>query len=144
MKSFPKMVTFQTHATGYYPPPPGGYASAEEAEMEGGALDRQGAPLHTLQDFLEGRAPYVSVAMDAKVFPYGALLCLPALNLKYGRQIELRVVDTGSAFKGKGTSRMDICTAGKTESLDAMVNREHLAIVLVQGEDCRKCLGLAK
>jgi 3D (Asp-Asp-Asp) domain-containing protein len=90
--------------------------------MEGGFLDRKGKPLHTLQDFLSGKAPYVSVAMDSKAFPYGTKLRIPELEKKYGRPIEFRVVDTGGAFKGKGTSRIDICTANRKASLDPTVN----------------------
>jgi 3D (Asp-Asp-Asp) domain-containing protein len=90
--------------------------------MEGGFQDRKGKPLHTLQDYLAGKAPYVSVAMDSKSFPYGQKLRIPELEKKYGRPIEFRVVDTGGAFKGKGTSRIDICTANRKASLDPTVN----------------------
>ena len=139
-KSFPKLITFITRTTGYYPPPPEGYESEAEARLEGGALDRIGNPLHTLQDFLGGAAPYVSVAMDPKIFPYGTLLCLPAMNSHYERQIEFRVVDTGGAFMGQGDTRMDICCRGKQACYDKMVNREHLVVALVLDDECRKCL----
>lgn len=142
-KSFPKMITFQTVTTAYYPPPPEGYASEAEAALEGGALDCRGAPLHTLQDFLEGSAPYVSVAMDAAAMkgqlPYGTLLCLPAVNLHYGKQVEFRVVDTGGAFAGKGLTRMDVCVRGKRACYDKLVNRDHLVVALALDDACRKC-----
>lgn len=91
--------------------------------MEGGYLDRKGKKLHTLQDYLAGKAPYVSVAMDKKMkIPYGTKLRIAELEKKYGRPIEFRVVDTGGAFTGRGTSRIDICTGSKKDSLDKTIN----------------------
>lgn len=104
---------FKARGTGYYP---------DSSAMEGGYVDRKGAKLNTLQDFLSGKAPYVSVAMDSKAFPYGTKLRIPELEAKYGKQIEFRVVDTGGAFKGKGTSRIDVCTANQRASLDPTIN----------------------
>jgi 3D (Asp-Asp-Asp) domain-containing protein len=104
---------YPARGTGYFP---------DRSAMEGGFVDRKGKPLHTLQDFLAGRASYVSVAMDSTAFPYGTKLRIPELEAKYGRPIELRVVDTGGAFRGKGTSRIDICTADRRASLDPTIN----------------------
>lgn len=104
---------YNARGTGYYP---------DSSALEGGFVDRQDKPLRTLQDFLAGRSNYVSVAMDSKAFPYGTKLRIPELEAKYGRQIEFRVVDTGGAFVGKGTSRIDICTANKAASLDPTIN----------------------
>jgi len=104
---------FTAKGTGYFP---------DNSPMEGGFKDRKGAPLHTLQDFLSGKSKYVSVAMDSKAFPYGTKLRIPELEAKYGRPIEFRVVDTGGAFRGKGTGRIDICTANRKASLDPTVN----------------------
>lgn len=105
--------SYKARGTGYYP---------DSSAMEGGYVDRKGAKLNTLQDFLSGKAPYVSVAMDSKAFPYGTKLRIPELEAKYGKQIEFRVVDTGGAFKGKGTSRIDVCTANQRASLDPTIN----------------------
>ena len=110
---------YNARGTGYYP---------DSSALEGGFVDRQDKPLRTLQDFLAGRSNYVSVAMDSKAFPYGTKLRIPELEAKYGRQIEFRVVDTGGAFVGKGTSRIDICTANKAASLDPTING-HLTLV---------------
>lgn len=60
--------------------------------------------------------------MDSKAFPYGTKLRIHELERKYGRTIEFRVVDTGGAFKGKWTSRIDICTANERASLDSTIN----------------------
>ena len=104
---------YKARGTGYYP---------DASPLEGGFVDRRDQPLRTLQDFLSGKANYVSVAMDSKAFPYGTKLRIPELEAKYGKQIEFRVVDTGGAFVGKGTSRIDICTANKKASLDPVIN----------------------
>ena len=95
----------------------------DASPMEGGYKDRLGKPLRTLQQFLAGKARYVSVAMDAAAFKYGTILKIPHLEKKYGRAIRFCVCDTGSAFKGKGTSRMDICVQNRKASLDQAINR---------------------
>ena len=105
--------SFVSRGTGYYP---------ASNSMEGGFLDRKGAKLRTLQQFLAGRADYVSVAMDSKAFAYGQRLRIKELEAKYGRSIVFRVVDTGGAFRGKGKTRIDICTANRSASLDSTIN----------------------
>ena len=111
--------TFTADGTGYYP---------ANTKLEGGPLDMQGTPLRTLQDFLTGKViegkvtDYVSVAMDKTAFPYGTELTILELDQKYGKHIPFRVVDTGSAFIGKGMTRIDICTANEKASLDPTVN----------------------
>jgi hypothetical protein len=105
--------SFVSRGTGYYP---------ANNSMEGGFLDRRGAKLRTLQQFLAGRADYVSVAMDSKAFAYGQRLRIAQLEAKYGRSIVFRVVDTGGAFRGKGRTRIDICTANRSASLDSTIN----------------------
>ena len=104
---------FSARGTGYYP---------SSSTLEGGFKDRLGAKLNTLQDFLAGKAPFVSVAMDPKAFPYGTKLRIDELDRKFGKTIEFRVVDTGGAFFGKGTSRLDVCTADKSSSMDPTIN----------------------
>ncbi|MFN8611157.1 MAG: hypothetical protein U0931_26675 [Vulcanimicrobiota bacterium] len=106
--------TAKATGTGYYP---------DSSAMEGGYVDRKGKKLNTLQDFLAGKADYVSVAMDKNEnIPYGTKLRIPELEKKYGRPIEFRVVDTGGAFTGKGSSRIDICTANEKASTDPTIN----------------------
>lgn len=98
--------TYQAHATAYYP------ADADttaEKVLEGGMTDRRDFPLHSVEEFLSGKAPYVSVAMDTKAFPYGTAIRIPELESRYGKPMTFLVVDTGSAFAGKGTDRIDIC-----------------------------------
>lgn len=105
--------SFVSRGTGYYP---------ANNSMEGGFLDRKGAKLRTLQQFLAGRADYVSVAMDSKAFAYGQRLRIKELDAKYGKSIIFRVVDTGGAFRNKGKTRIDICTANRSASLDPTIN----------------------
>lgn len=105
--------SFVSRGTGYYP---------ANNSMEGGFLDRKGAKLRTLQQFLAGRADYVSVAMDSKAFAYGQRLRIKELEAKYGKKIIFRVVDTGGAFRNKGRARIDVCVANRSASLDSTIN----------------------
>lgn len=105
--------TFRSKGSGYYP---------DSSAMEGGYVDRRGAKLRTLQQFLAGSADYVSVAMDTNAFPYGQKLRIKELEQKYNRVIEFRVVDTGGAFRGKGRTKIDICVANRQASYDTTIN----------------------
>ncbi|MBX3193109.1 MAG: hypothetical protein KF819_39355 [Labilithrix sp.] len=105
--------SFVSRGTGYYP---------SSSALEGGFKDRVGKPLRTLQQYLAGNAAYVSVAMDTNAFKYGTRLRIRELEAKYGRAIVFRVVDTGGAFRGKGRSRIDVCVANRSASLDSTIN----------------------
>ncbi|XP_041377094.1 uncharacterized protein LOC121389504 [Gigantopelta aegis] len=106
--------TYHATGTGYYP---------ADDPIEGGFLDMRGHKLHTLQDFLEGHASYVSVAMDNRAgIAYGTRICIPEMDAKYNRHIVFEVVDTGSAFYGKGHSRIDICVRNRALSYDDTIN----------------------
>ncbi|KAK3085425.1 hypothetical protein FSP39_003096 [Pinctada imbricata] len=59
---------------------------------------------------------------------YGTRICIPELNRKYHKVINFRVVDTGSAFYGKGHSRIDICVRNQAASYDSTING-HLTLV---------------
>ncbi|NBW80594.1 hypothetical protein EBR21_02460 [bacterium] len=85
--------------------------STENTAMEGGPKDRCGRPLSTLVDYLNGDADVVSVAMDSMALPYGTLIRIPEIEkrLALTEAIPFKVVDTGSAFIGRGLARMDIC-----------------------------------
>ena len=105
--------SFTARATGYYP---------SASQLEGGFNDRIGRKLHTLQQHLAGSADYVSVAMDSSAFKYGTRLRIRELDAKYGRSLVFRVVDTGGAFRGKGRSRIDICVANRSASVESTIN----------------------
>ncbi|KAJ8302650.1 hypothetical protein KUTeg_019046 [Tegillarca granosa] len=107
---------YNSVGTAYYP---------SNDPIEGGFVDMRGAPLKTLQDFLEGKASYVSVAMDNHAgIAYGTHICIPQLNKKYQKVIDFRVVDTGSAFMGKYFSRIDICVRTRHDSFDDTINNQ--------------------
>lgn len=70
-----------------------------------------------MQDFLAGRAPYVSVAADVRAFPtYGEELRIRELEQRYGRRIVFRVVDVGGHFQDTGTSALDVRVNDKSEA----------------------------
>lgn len=103
-------VTAQAFATAYCPVNGG---------PEGGPVDHREHPIYTIQDFVSGKAPYVSVAMDSALdatYPYGTVIHIPELDKKYnnGQPIEFHLVDHGSAFEGKGLSRIDIANYGSS------------------------------
>lgn len=124
------LQSFRTKLTGYFPPPPGGYATIEEAKMEGGAEDCHGNPLHTLQDAAIGISPYCSVAAAQGVFAYGTHLCIPSINEALGKQIDFRVVDVGSPKLFQGRNHLDICVANRDCSEEIMVNRDDVLVVV--------------
>ena len=88
---------FQSRLTGYWPYVEG--LTAKERLMEGGKTDRKGQPLHTLEMHLADpvKHPYVSVAGDYEIFPYGQRILIDAWP-----NAVFRVVDTGGHFHGAG------------------------------------------
>ncbi|XP_055529755.1 uncharacterized protein LOC129721331 [Wyeomyia smithii] len=79
--------------------------------------------LYSLQDFLDNRAPYVTVGMDAKLnIPYGKAVCIPELNVHFRRNIKLQVRDTHEDLTGGGYRRIDICVRTQADSFDDSVN----------------------
>lgn len=83
--------------------------TTENSAMEGGPLDRCGKKLGSLEQYMAGQVSFVSVAMDKNAFPYGTILIIPEIDQKLRKKILFKVVDTGGAFVGRGTNRMDIC-----------------------------------
>lgn len=107
-----KLPTFDARVTGYWPFQAG--LSAAERKMEGAPVDRKGAPLHTIEDFLAGKSDHVSVSGDYTVFPYGQKILIPWGNTT----LTGRVTDTGSHFHGilkvfriPGREPLDLCVA---------------------------------
>lgn len=104
--------------TGYWP----FSAGSGERKMEGGKTDRMGNPLHTLEQHLAdpGKHPYVSLAGDSEVFPYGQRLIIP----EFGDKAVCRVVDTGGHFLGAnklvrvaGYEPIDVCVDSRSSKL---------------------------
>lgn len=116
--------------------------SNKEKKREGGVLDRLDKPLHTLEDYMEGKAPFVSVACDSlggapgnvKEFRiYGFKVWITKLSTDINSfidkpvtlpiQIDFRLVDTGGDFHGKGKKiavsghePIDICRRARPAS----------------------------
>lgn len=75
-----------------------------DPSMEGkNAVASRGGPAYTMEDYIEGRAPYVSVAMDSNSKWQGQYIVSPAFP-----NVIFKVEDTGSAFQGKGETAIDI------------------------------------
>jgi 3D (Asp-Asp-Asp) domain-containing protein len=92
--------------------------------MEGGHNDRKGHPLHTLEDHKSGDAPFVSLAGDYHIFPYGQRLIVEGLGTRDdGSPVIARVVDTGGHFYGPnkvirlpGHEPIDVCVASSSSA----------------------------
>ena len=107
-----------TSVTRYHPTP---------TLMEGGCTDRRNLPLFTLDQFLAGKAPYVSVALDVKLYSkgrvrYGDVFWIPSLDARHRQSLDrlglehivFRAVDTGNGFTNKGFRRLDLCVSTST------------------------------
>ena len=102
---------------GEYDSMEGGYASSK-AGLDGKFLVR------TLDDYANGTSPYITLAGDPSL--YGKSYIIPQITYKNesGQTITLNNVkgyvhDTGSAFTGQGSSRIDI-PVGKNYSSSAL------------------------
>jgi hypothetical protein len=90
-----KLPTFKARLTGYWPWKEG--LTEAERKMEGGTKDRLGKPLIAIEQHLSDpvKFPYVSVAGDDSIFPYGQRVVIDAWP-----NAIFRVVDTGGNFRG--------------------------------------------
>ena len=117
---FPSFITYYSGGFGI---------TAAQKKLEGGATNRFGKPLNYLEDYLAGKAPYVSVAMDIPLSkaPYGSYtLTNPKFLDKRGNPIKFKVDDTGGAFFNRGIEKIDIAIKslaianGKTPIIDGI------------------------
>ncbi|XP_050591761.1 uncharacterized protein LOC126922854 isoform X2 [Bombus affinis] len=68
------------------------YYPVFDSDNEFDYLDARTRKLRNLQDYLDGRAEFVTVSMDLDSgIPYGTKLCIPELNEKFLRPIPLQV-----------------------------------------------------
>lgn len=127
---------FKAHLTGYWPFVKG--LSAKERKMEGGVNDRFGKPLHTLEMHQQDPSthPYVSVAGDYTIFPYGQRLIISVWP-----DLVFRVVDTGGHFFGSkkryrvmGEEPLDICV----DSSSTTVPKKNVTATIVLGDHFAK------
>lgn len=102
-----------------------------EQLMEGEPKDRHGRRLHTLQDHLADPVahPYVSVAGDWTLWPYGQRIELPDVH----PSAVFRIVDTGGHFVGKnkvyrnpGCEPLDICVQTRHDNIGPKVSVAHV------------------
>lgn len=76
------------------------------------------------QDFLDGRASFVTVALDATLHvPYGTAVCIPELNEHFERRLRFEIRDSGSHLRGLKYRRADVCVRDEADSYDRAVNR---------------------
>lgn len=104
-----KGATLNVKATGYYPPPPGGYKTKAEARLEGGAYDCRGQKLRTLQQYnAKDPKAYVSCATDPRVIKTGTFFTIDQFP-----GVRFLACDVGGAIKGK---HVDICCQTKADA----------------------------
>ena len=128
--------TFNARITGYWPYQAG--LTPKERRMEGGTRDRRSRPIHTLEQHLADPVahPYVSVAGDDAIFPYGQRLILSAWP-----DAVFRVVDTGGHFRGvnklyrvAGREPLDIAV----DSSKTLVPKKGVTAKIVHGDNWEK------
>ncbi|TGZ51225.1 uncharacterized protein [Temnothorax longispinosus] len=89
-------------------------------------LDDQGKMLNTLQDYLDGRARYVTVAGNLRSgIPYGTKVCIEKLNEQFGRQIHLQIrdqIDYEINDVALDFSRLEICVRTEEDTYDTYLN----------------------
>ncbi|KAK9875861.1 hypothetical protein WA026_009648 [Henosepilachna vigintioctopunctata] len=103
--------------TAYYP-------DFFDEDNEKGYQDARGHKLRTMQDYIDDRTNYVTLAMDAKLnIPYGTKACIPELNQHFGHRVVFEVRDSSSDLYGSGFTRADICVRSEIDSYDIAVNR---------------------
>ncbi|XP_017299481.1 uncharacterized protein LOC103508984 isoform X1 [Diaphorina citri] len=119
---------YNTSASAYYPD----YQSALTRDF----VDEKGKKLRSLQEYLDGRSSYVTVAMDAGLgIAYGTPLCIPQLNIHYGRYINLEVRDTSPDIFGCGYACVEIAVRTEADSYDRILNKELLMVVIQFDEE---------
>ncbi|XP_045479493.1 uncharacterized protein LOC123684320 [Harmonia axyridis] len=103
--------------TAYYP-------DYDDEDNQKGYQDSKGHKLRTLQDYIDDRTNYVTLAMDETLnIPYGTKACIPELNQHFGHRVIFEVRDTSSDSKGSRYKRAEICVRTEIDSYDISVNR---------------------
>jgi peptidoglycan hydrolase-like protein with peptidoglycan-binding domain len=119
-------------ATVYYP-----YVakSARSKKMEGSSKDRFGQTVCTVERFVAGSCPYVSVAIDSRLkVPNGTPLLIPGIDAIAGMTVRFRITDTGSKRYFKGTGHIDIATDSSERSgFGSQISGRKFTLVLPQG-----------
>jgi hypothetical protein len=101
----PQGPTNQMRVTAFVPGM-GGKEGKNEVKSRSG-------PAYTMEDYAEGKVPHVSVAMDSDSPLQGKYL---RSNDPDYAGVVFKVEDTGSAFKGKGNTAIDIAFRDKSKA----------------------------
>jgi hypothetical protein len=79
--------------------------------LDDGSLDASGRRLCTLEAYLDGDVPHVSVAVDLEALPAGARLRIPALEAACGQTVPLRAVHETERTRGVGAAYLEVCVS---------------------------------
>jgi hypothetical protein len=91
--------------------------------LDEGSLDAKEHRLCTLEAFLDGDVPFVSVAVDLEEIPYGAALSVPSLDAALGRHVVLRAVHQNERTEGCGSAYVEICVSERTAENERLFER---------------------
>ncbi|KAK4876070.1 hypothetical protein RN001_012492 [Aquatica leii] len=87
--------------------------------------DMKGKKLRSLQEYLNDRSDFVSLAMDERLgIAYGTKVCIPELNKYFGYYLNFEVRDNGTDLLGMGYRRADIFVRTEMDSYDSIVNKK--------------------
>ncbi|KAK5645385.1 hypothetical protein RI129_006685 [Pyrocoelia pectoralis] len=99
------------------------YFPANLEDEDDSFRDIKGKRLRSLQDYLDNRSEFVTLAMDEKLgLPYGTNVCIPELNTYFKRYLKFQVRDSGTDLMGMGYKRADIFVRTEVDSYDTVVN----------------------
>ncbi|NNN06979.1 MAG: hypothetical protein HKL90_13870 [Elusimicrobia bacterium] len=109
--------------------------SAAQLRREGPPIDRFTHAICTLERFLAGRCPYVSVAIDRSLdVPDGTPLLIPGIDDIAGRHILFRIVDTGAVRLFHGTGHIDVATdSNEYGGLGSRITGREFTLILPEG-----------
>ncbi|KAG7211019.1 hypothetical protein KM043_016381 [Ampulex compressa] len=103
------------------------YYPKTESENEADYLDARQKKIRTLQDFLDGRADFVTASMDMSGIAYGTKICIHELNHQYRRQVPLQVRDSSPSSnqsRHPDFSHVEIAVRTEEDTYDKSVNKD--------------------
>jgi len=107
----------------------------KQRKMEGPPIDHHDQAVCTLERYLAGTCPYVSVAVDPRLnVPNGTPLLIPEISRLAGRTVHFRIVDTGSKKRFKGMSHVDVATDSNQHSgYGQLISGRRFTLILPEG-----------
>ncbi|KAF5306992.1 hypothetical protein FQR65_LT07215 [Abscondita terminalis] len=101
------------------------YFPSDEDDDDKIYSDIKGKKLRSLQEYLDNRSDYISLAMDESLgIPYGTKVCIPEMNKHFGYYLNFEVRDNGTDLLGMGYQRADVFVRSEMDSYDAVVNKK--------------------